>query len=91
VVASVTILPNSKNGYTHRIKLEATDIKHIKAEHCDVILKKIFPEWINKSNDNEGCAPLLGKTFGLTYMMQGVQKAFTTTNPYYTKFTLCIE
>lgn len=90
-VASVTILPNSKNGYTHRIKLEATDIKHIKAEHCDVILKKIFPEWINKSNDNEGSAPLLGKTFGLTYMMQGVQKAFTTTTPYYTKFTLCIE
>lgn len=60
-VTSVAPLNASTDGYTHCITLTANDSKHLCASSCDILLKKLFPAWIEQCNDAEGTAPLPGK------------------------------
>lgn len=90
-VTSVAPLNASADGYTHCITLTANDSKHLCASSCDILLKKLFPAWIEQCNDAEGTAPLPGKTFGLLPLMRGVQKAFSSTDACYARMRFCIE
>lgn len=88
-VTAVSAIAGEAGAY--RLTLTATDPELLTAMPCEVKLKKALPAWIGQSNDPTGLRPLAGKTFGLSSMAEGIQKAFENTSDCYACLTLYIE
>ena len=78
---------------THIMILEIDEIHH--HQNVEISLKKAFPNWIALSStddDTNRQSGLFGKqTFGLKYLLKGIDEAYTRVSdqPYY--FTLSLR
>ncbi|HOK39344.1 MAG TPA: hypothetical protein PLC87_11835 [Bacteroidales bacterium] len=87
---SLTISKSVSNnfGYTHQLKFESSSV------HKGIIsvkLKTQIPPWVEDINDDDGVAPVKGKTYGIKYQIYGVYEAFTISNDYYTEIKIKIN
>ena len=85
------VTPCDKESKSYLLTIEATDSKHLTAMPLEVKLQKTFPSWISQSNDASGIQPLAGKTFGLSFMAEGIKKAFESTGDCYASLKIYIE
>lgn len=79
---------SNKFGYTHQLNFEADNV------HKGIIsvkLKTQVPPWVDEVNDDDGSAPISGKTYGIKYQIYGIYEAFTNTNDYYTEIKINIQ
>lgn len=76
--------------FTHKLTFEAND-KKFKGKSINVKLKSKLPEWIEKTNDNDGTHPVKNKTYGIKRQLNGVYEAFTFNGDTYTEITIDIK
>lgn len=76
--------------FTHKLTFEAND-KKFKGKSINVKLKSKLPEWIEKTNDNDGTQPVKNKTYGIKQQLNGVYEAFTFNGDTYTEITIDIK
>jgi hypothetical protein len=85
---SITKAASNGFGYTHSLNLSSQIIKKMT---LSIKLKSNIPEWVKNVNDNDGSAPVAGKTYGIKYQIQGVYDAFTNANDCYTEIKIYIK
>lgn len=87
----LTITPDNKSSqYTHTLTFEANN-KKFKGKSINVKLKSKLPEWIEKTNDNDGSQAVKHKTYGIKQQLNGVYDAFTFEGDTYTEIKIDIK
>jgi hypothetical protein len=85
---NVTKAVSNTFGYTHTINLSCSRV------HKGIIsikIKTTIPHWIEDVNDSDGGKPIIGKTYGIKYQIQGVYEAFTRDTDYYTEIKINVK
>lgn len=85
---TLEIKPSTSKDYTHTLFFSS---ERVHKGPINVKLKAERSEWVDEANDNEGVAPLTGKTFGIKYQIDGIFDAFTFDNKYYTEIIIQIK
>jgi hypothetical protein len=78
---------DNKLKYTHSLNFTSTKVRN---GELSVKLKMSQPNW-EDVNDDDGSAAVAGKTFGIKYQINGIYKAFTNKNEYYTEIKINIK
>ena len=85
---SITKAVSNKFGYTHSLNLSS---ERVHKGTISIKLKTKCPHWVDVVNDSIGTTPILGKTYGIKYQIQGVYEAFSRHNDFYTEINLNIK
>lgn len=85
---TITKAVNNTFGYTHTINLSCCRV-HKGA--ISIKIKTKIPHWIDDVNDSVGIMPILGKTYGIKYQIQGVYEAFTRNIDYYAEVKINVK
>ena len=85
---SVTRAVSNNFGYTHSLNLSSD---RVHKGTISIKLKTKSPQWVEAVNDTLGTMPIVGKTFGIKYQIQGVYEAFSRRNDFYTEIKLNIK
>lgn len=86
---NISITKSSIKGYTHTLNLTSSKIPT--KGKIEVKLLSKTPQWVDQVNDDDGSKPIIEKTYGIKYQIEGVQEAFTFDNEFYTKITINIK
>ena len=83
-----------KTTSTHFVTVSTTSI--FTTQDLKLELSNKIPAWVEQSNsvDDRNVKDELDKTFGLSYLVQGVSEAYATQNPeqtYYLKIIITIK
>ncbi len=97
-------LTNPKNYELNHYLLSVSSTEHAKYTHTltftsdkvkngglKVKLKTKLPDWVEKTNDDDGVQAIKGKTYGIKYQLKGVFEAYTFNSTYYSEININIK
>ncbi|MDR1403054.1 MAG: hypothetical protein LBJ60_05050 [Tannerellaceae bacterium] len=88
----ITDAPGGAHGYTHSLNFSS---QQIKPSRLSVKLKTGVPQWVEQINDEEGldihAEGAMGKTYGISYLINGIYEAFTLKQDFYTEIKISIN
>lgn len=85
---SISNSTSNNFGYTHQLIFESESVH--KGE-ISVKLKAQIPHWVEEINDTLGNEPIVGKTYGIKFQINGIYEAFTISNNYFTEIKIKIK